>query len=638
MGICGEERRRRGVGLVCEPGGGSRWAEYLFSVFGSAEEKIKAMSSLRQRVLPREVLLKLPKVSSFCLLLLHPHPNSRPKISEVLLSDFLNEPRERLQECETAIKVKEEIDENELLLEFLLQLQQRKQEAADKLHDTICLLSSDFEEVVVHQSISKKCGSLFEKSIEDELLAAEKVEKPLLLPASQKADRSKLYSSVEKLDEDYTCSGSRKRSKLSTVWDVTKNQLYAEMGEHERRVWSVDISKLDPTMLASGCDDGTVKIWNMNQAIHLAPAGGSSCTIKTNANVCSVQFSPDSSHFLAIGSADHRVYCYDRRNIRVPSCTFIGHSKTVSYVKFVDSSTLLSASIDSSLKLWDLSTCTSRVIDNSLQTFTGHTNLKNFVGLSISNGYIATGSETNEVFVYHKAFPMPVLSYKFNSEDPIYGREVDDAMHFVSCVCWRGQSSTLLAANSSEAVLAPHTGGALVAAAAAVVRVVGHRRARAAAAQLPEPARAPACAAVPRVPENVDALPLAALLAPAALSPASAAAPAVPEHVPADILAALQFSFAFVLGSAGARVRGVFGGVGFESIGTCDHGYVAKAALRAVRGVKGASPGGRGGGRGVAEMVVVIAGSWRRGRVSVIVVAAPERRWRRRGCGSDVVS
>ncbi|XP_020100923.1 protein SPA1-RELATED 4-like isoform X2 [Ananas comosus] len=451
----------------------------LFSVFGSAEEKIKAMSSLRQRVLPREVLLKLPKVSSFCLLLLHPHPNSRPKISEVLLSDFLNEPRERLQECETAIKVKEEIDENELLLEFLLQLQQRKQEAADKLHDTICLLSSDFEEVVVHQSISKKCGSLFEKSIEDELLAAEKVEKPLLLPASQKADRSKLYSSVEKLDEDYTCSGSRKRSKLSTVteenaaskssrmmnnfkrleatyfstrcvpvkrtpktregssfddlsyregtfrgtssggwinpfleslskylcyskfevqaelkqgdllnssnlvcalgfdrdkelfatanvnrkikifecdmvlnqkldihypvvemtsrsklssicwnsyirsqiassnfegviqvWDVTKNQLYAEMGEHERRVWSVDISKLDPTMLASGCDDGTVKIWNMNQ-------GGSSCTIKTNANVCSVQFSPDSSHFLAIGSADHRVYCYDRRNIRL---------------------------------------------------------------------------------------------------------------------------------------------------------------------------------------------------------------------------------------------------------------------------------------------------------------------------------
>lgn len=154
----------------------------------------------------------------------------------MLLSDFLNEPRERLQECETAIKVKEEIDENELLLEFLLQLQQRKQEAADKLHDTICLLSSDFEEVVVHQSISKKCGSLFEKSIEDELLAAEKVEKPLLLPASQKADRSELYSSVEKLDEDYTCSGSRKRSKLSTVTEENAASKSSRMMKNFKRL------------------------------------------------------------------------------------------------------------------------------------------------------------------------------------------------------------------------------------------------------------------------------------------------------------------------------------------------------------------------------------------------------------------
>nr|CAD1822212.1 unnamed protein product [Ananas comosus var. bracteatus] len=349
----------------------------------------------------REVLLKLPKVASFCLLLLHPHPNSRPKISEVLLSDLLNEPRERLQECETAIKVKEEIDEKELLLEFLLQLQQRKQEAADKLRDTICLLSSDLEEVAVHQSITKKCGSLFEKSIEDELLAAEKVEKPLLLPASQKAGRSELYSSVEKLDEAElkqgdllnssnlvcalgfnrdrelfaTANVNRKikifecdmvlnqkldihypvvemtsRSKLSSIcWNsyirvrllrvtlkvlsrygmLQKNQIYAEMGEHERRVWSIDISKLDPTMLASGCDDGTVKIWNMNQAIpflHLQchphkldslMAGREQLYNQTTANVCSVQFSPDSSHFLAIGSADHRVYCYDRRNIRL---------------------------------------------------------------------------------------------------------------------------------------------------------------------------------------------------------------------------------------------------------------------------------------------------------------------------------
>lgn len=40
-----------------------------------------------------------------------------------------------------------------------------------------------------------------------------------------------------------------------------------EMKEHERRVWSVDFSVADPTVLASGSDDGSVKLWNINQAI-----------------------------------------------------------------------------------------------------------------------------------------------------------------------------------------------------------------------------------------------------------------------------------------------------------------------------------------------------------------------------------
>lgn len=165
--------------------------------------------------------------------------------------------------------------------------------------------------------------------------------------------------------------------------------------------------------------------------------------------MCSVQFHPDSACLLAFGSADHRIYCYDLRNVKMPLYTLVGHTKTVSYVKYLDASNIASASTDNTLKLWDLSASTSRILDNPLQTYTGHTNIKNFVGLSISDGYLATGSETNEVFVYHKAFPMPVLSYKFSTTDPISGQEVDDASQFISCVCWRGQSSTLLAANSS---------------------------------------------------------------------------------------------------------------------------------------------------------------------------------------------
>ncbi|RXH83159.1 hypothetical protein DVH24_003657 [Malus domestica] len=269
-------------------------------------------------------------------------------------------------------------------------------------------------------------------------------------PVVEMASRSKLSS---------ICWNSYIKSQIASsnfegvvqVWDVTRSQLFTEMREHERRVWSIDFSSADPTMLASGSDDGSVKLWSINQAIlllHLVD-GVSIGTIKTKANVCCVQFPLDSSRSLAFGSADHKIYYYDLRNSKVPLCTLIGHNKTVSYVKFVDGTNLVSASTDNTVKLWDLSMSSSRVIDTPVLSFTGHTNVKNFVGLSVSDGYIATGSETNEVFIYHKAFPMPALSYKFQNTDSLSGHDTDDAAQFISSVCWRGQTSTLIAANST---------------------------------------------------------------------------------------------------------------------------------------------------------------------------------------------
>lgn len=88
-------------------------------------------------------------------------------------------------------------------------------------------------------------------------------------------------------------------------------------------------------------------------ASHL-PQEQSTATIRTRANVCSVQFASSASNLLALGSADYNVYCYDTRRLDAPLCTLRGHSKAVSYVKFVDSSSLVSASTDNTLRLWDL--------------------------------------------------------------------------------------------------------------------------------------------------------------------------------------------------------------------------------------------------------------------------------------------
>ncbi|WMV43992.1 hypothetical protein MTR67_037377 [Solanum verrucosum] len=243
------------------------------------------------------------------------------------------------------------------------------------------------------------------------------------------------------------------------LWDVSTGQAFLHLTEHNERAWSVDFSRVDPIKFASGSDDHLVKLWSINEAcfplLMLFYIRNSVCTIRNKANVCSVQFSPDSSHFLAYSSANYKTYCYDLRNTSAPWCILVGHEKSVSYAKFLDAETLISASTDNSLKIWDLNKTNSSgdSTDACVLTLKGHTNEKNFVGLSVNNGYITCGSETNEVFAYYKSQPMPITSHKFGSIDPISGKETDDDNgQFVSSVCWRQKSNTVLAASSSGCI------------------------------------------------------------------------------------------------------------------------------------------------------------------------------------------
>ncbi|KAL4575191.1 hypothetical protein LXL04_022033 [Taraxacum kok-saghyz] len=104
---------------------------FFFS--SSPEEKNATMSTLKHRLFPPQFHCKWPKEAFFSMRLLHPNPASRPGINEVLESEFLNEPKENLDEREAAIELEETILEQEMLLEFLLELQQRKQEASNYL-------------------------------------------------------------------------------------------------------------------------------------------------------------------------------------------------------------------------------------------------------------------------------------------------------------------------------------------------------------------------------------------------------------------------------------------------------------------------------------------------------------------------
>lgn len=204
---------------------------------------------------------------------------------------------------------------------------------------------------------------------------------------------------------------------MVTVWDVETKQVVAEFEEHDKRAWTVDYCRTDHRLLASGSDDGRVKIWSTAQE-------GSVLELDVRANVCCAQYGTNSAHQLAVGCADHRVHLFDLRNPSEAVAVLEGHRKAVSYVRFLPSGDeLASASTDSSLCVWDIR---GGVIDAAKSgvgggvgprpagVLEGHTNEKNFVGLSVGAGdLIACGSETNEVYVYHKSFTSPLVKYNF---------------------------------------------------------------------------------------------------------------------------------------------------------------------------------------------------------------------------------
>ena len=301
-----------------------------------------------------------------------------------------------------------------------------------------------------------------------------------------------------------------------TVWNAETKTAVAEFEEHDKRAWSVDYCRVDHRLLASGSDDGRVKIWSTSQE-------GSVLELDLRANVCCAQYGPDDAHRLAVGCADHRVHLFDLRFPKLPVASLGGHRKAVSYARFLSAGEeLVSASTDSTMRVWDVRAMVSSRAPSGPSAslapsgvLEGHVNERNFVGLAAgANDLIACGSETNEVFVYHKSVNRPVVAYDFADGEGLRRdeRRVSDAgdgagndargggarggggegvaarrgaggggaaaagggggggggggrdarnaggppapSHFISAVCFRGDQPVLLAANSAGSIRA----------------------------------------------------------------------------------------------------------------------------------------------------------------------------------------
>lgn len=249
-------------------------------------------------------------------------------------------------------------------------------------------------------------------------------------------------------------------------YDLERRLPVFERDEHGgRRVWSMDYSPSAPVVGASGSDDGTMQVWDPR-------CEGGEClgVVQPSAGrspVCCVEFNPFGGCLVAAGCADRRVYGYDVRRMGDPVLVLDGHQRSVTYIRFLDRHTMVTAGIDGCLKTWH--TADHRLI----RTYTGHVNARRFVGLSVwrGGGLLSCGSEDNQVVVYDKRWGSPIWVKRFEPSSagaPAPGRAEYSGWEcceptgagFVSSVCWRqmGEDQCTLVAGGSDGVLQVFSG------------------------------------------------------------------------------------------------------------------------------------------------------------------------------------
>ena len=183
-------------------------------------------------------------------------------------------------------------------------------------------------------------------------------------------------------------------------------------------------------------------------------------------NVCCANWRPKSNYEFAVGTIEKNIHLYDIRNPQDPLKILYGHQRAVSFIRFLDTDTLVTLSTDSTARAWDLNSSSLGSI-NSSEVYKGHINNKNFVGLSCQNStgkFFGCGSEDNKVYVYCRYSSSPVATYDFGMNSNIAARALSESkvnsftetdphsQEFISAMCWRKNSDSIIAGNSNGSI------------------------------------------------------------------------------------------------------------------------------------------------------------------------------------------
>jgi len=184
--------------------------------------------------------------------------------------------------------------------------------------------------------------------------------------------------------------------KTIKLWDVNTGTEICTMTGHQLQVNSVAFSP-QGEILASASYDRTIRLWqipifaDLHKKFKNRPCYSLLSTFSGHAwAVLTVAFSPD-SQILATGSDDNTIKLWEVNTGQL-IYTLVSHSWSVVAVAFTaDGETLLSASCDKTVKLWRVSTA------EEIVTLSGHVDSVSTVAVSQVAQLIASGSKDKTI-------------------------------------------------------------------------------------------------------------------------------------------------------------------------------------------------------------------------------------------------